>query len=63
MPRPWPLRAWLSNLNHKGGHAEGDPPKNWCGTEGSKARAPPLVFGGERRRPVLHIDKGNTTFK
>eukprot|EP00957_Ditylum_brightwellii_P182351 13891856-Ditylum_brightwellii.AAC.1 len=27
MPRPRPLRAWLGNLNHKGGHAKGDPPQ------------------------------------
>eukprot|EP00957_Ditylum_brightwellii_P126901 9673703-Ditylum_brightwellii.AAC.1 len=27
MPRPRPLRAQFSNLNHKGGHAKGDPLK------------------------------------
>jgi hypothetical protein len=48
-------------LKHKGGHAEGDPPKNWCGAEGSEAGAPPPVFGGEGRRPVVHIDKGHAT--
>eukprot|EP00957_Ditylum_brightwellii_P093313 7106056-Ditylum_brightwellii.AAC.1 len=47
MPHPWPLRAQLSNLNHKGGHAKGDPPQNECGTEGNKVGAPPPVFGGE----------------
>eukprot|EP00957_Ditylum_brightwellii_P153569 11688247-Ditylum_brightwellii.AAC.1 len=57
-----PLRDWLGNLNHKGCHAKGPPPpQNWCGAEGSKAGAPPPIFGGEGRQPVLHIDKGNTT--
>eukprot|EP00957_Ditylum_brightwellii_P037552 2840301-Ditylum_brightwellii.AAC.1 len=38
MPCPWPLRAWLSNLNHKGGHAKGDPPKIvWCRREQSRS--------------------------
>eukprot|EP00957_Ditylum_brightwellii_P011737 886147-Ditylum_brightwellii.AAC.1 len=27
MPHPRPLMARVGNLNHKGGHAEGDPPK------------------------------------
>ena len=26
MPHLQPLRAWLGNLNYKGGHTEGDPP-------------------------------------
>eukprot|EP00957_Ditylum_brightwellii_P130967 9990112-Ditylum_brightwellii.AAC.1 len=37
------------------------PPKTGGGTEGSKAGAPPPVFGGEGCQPVLHIDKENTT--
>eukprot|EP00957_Ditylum_brightwellii_P139485 10630462-Ditylum_brightwellii.AAC.1 len=39
MPRPWPLRAWLGNLNHKGGHAKGDPPPKpgWCRREQSRS--------------------------
>eukprot|EP00957_Ditylum_brightwellii_P044663 3386193-Ditylum_brightwellii.AAC.1 len=63
MPCPQPPRAQLGNLNHKGGHAKGDLPKNWCGAEGSKAGAPPLVFGGEGHWPVLHIYKGNATLE
>eukprot|EP00957_Ditylum_brightwellii_P042809 3241099-Ditylum_brightwellii.AAC.1 len=37
------------------------PPKNRYGAEGIEAGAPPPVFGGEGRRPVLNIDKGNAT--
>eukprot|EP00957_Ditylum_brightwellii_P141731 10798372-Ditylum_brightwellii.AAC.1 len=53
MLHPWSLRAWIDNLNHKEGHAKGDPPqKNRCVTEGSKAGAPPPVFGGEGHRLI-----------
>eukprot|EP00957_Ditylum_brightwellii_P180502 13749839-Ditylum_brightwellii.AAC.1 len=61
MPHLWPLRAQLGNLNHKVCHAEWDPQKKQCGMEESKVGAPPLVFGGEEHRLVLHIDKGNAT--
>ena len=47
--------------NTKEATPKGIPPKNRCGAEGSEAGAPPPVFGGEGRRPVLHIDKGNAT--
>ena len=58
MPCPRPL-AHASNT--KEATPKGIPPKNRCGAEGSEAGAPPPVFGGEGRRPVLHIDKGNAT--
>eukprot|EP00957_Ditylum_brightwellii_P183047 13942783-Ditylum_brightwellii.AAC.1 len=62
MPCLHPLRTYLGNLNHKGGHAKGDPPKKWCGTEGSKEGAPLPVFGGEGCQPALHIDNRNASF-
>eukprot|EP00957_Ditylum_brightwellii_P048507 3681211-Ditylum_brightwellii.AAC.1 len=38
-------------LSTKEAMPKGIPPKNRCGAEGSKAGVPPLVFGGEGRRP------------
>eukprot|EP00957_Ditylum_brightwellii_P210473 15365013-Ditylum_brightwellii.AAC.3 len=56
MPSLWPLRACPQRSPHQRGN-----PQNWCGAERSKAGAPPLVFGGEGRWPVLYLDKGNAT--
>eukprot|EP00957_Ditylum_brightwellii_P061537 4669832-Ditylum_brightwellii.AAC.1 len=36
MLHPWPLRALLYNLNHKGGQAKGDPPKTCVVQKGAK---------------------------
>eukprot|EP00957_Ditylum_brightwellii_P190949 14539625-Ditylum_brightwellii.AAC.1 len=47
MPRPRPLRAQFGNLNHKGGQAKGEPPKNLCGAEGSEVGAPHRFLEGK----------------
>eukprot|EP00957_Ditylum_brightwellii_P011740 886414-Ditylum_brightwellii.AAC.1 len=60
MPHLRPLRARLSNLNHKGGHAKGDPPKKSAAQKGAKKERH-LQFLEGRHQPVLHIDKGNAT--
>eukprot|EP00957_Ditylum_brightwellii_P062512 4744298-Ditylum_brightwellii.AAC.1 len=39
----------------------GNPPKTGVVQKGASAGAPPPVFGGEGRQPVLHIEKGNAT--
>eukprot|EP00957_Ditylum_brightwellii_P198262 15107589-Ditylum_brightwellii.AAC.1 len=31
MLHPWTLRAWLGNLNYKGGHIKGTPPPKKTG--------------------------------
>eukprot|EP00957_Ditylum_brightwellii_P105226 8020795-Ditylum_brightwellii.AAC.1 len=42
-----PPRAWLGNLNHKGGRTKGDPSKNQCGAPALPPSAPHQFLEGK----------------
>eukprot|EP00957_Ditylum_brightwellii_P205500 15344147-Ditylum_brightwellii.AAC.1 len=63
MPRPRPPVARLGNLNHKGGHVEGDPPpKTGGGAPASLPSAPHRFLEGKGvGRYYTYVDEGNAT--